>query len=118
MRATRKNDVDLVTQLLANGADAKAANSMGQTALMIAAEHGSTQMVEILLPGSDAKASTKSGYTALIYAAESGSNKMVEILLPKSDAKATQTNGYTALIRRLMGSTDQADPSCFYFRIS
>ena len=22
------------------------------------------------------------------------------------------------LIRRLMGSTDQADPSCFYFRIS
>ena len=28
------------------------------------------------------------------------------------------TNGGGTTCRRLMGSTDQADPSCFYFRIS
>ena len=32
----------------------------------------------------------------------------------QSDAKYI----HTMYIRHLMGSTDQADPSCFYFRIS
>jgi len=108
MRATSNNDVDLVKQLLANGADAKAANSNGITALMIAAEYGTTQMVEILLPKSDAKAKEKYGNTALMYAAKWGNDHMVRILLPKSDAKARNCIGYSALMIAARYGTEEA----------
>ena len=33
-------------------------------------------------------------------------------------AKKVDTSRYILFTRRLVGSTDQADPGCFYFRIS
>ena len=76
INAVRRNDVDLIKRLLRNGADAKATNNNGETALMFAARKGDDRMVEILLPMSDAKAVSNSGYTALMLAAKYGSVEM------------------------------------------
>ena len=62
MSAVMDNDVDLVKRLLANGADAKAADTYGDTALMLATVSGNVKMVEILLPKSDAKAANTDGW--------------------------------------------------------
>merc|ERR1711935_554872 len=56
MYAVDKNDMDLVKRLLANGADAKATDKYGNTALMFAASSGNEKSVELLLPMSDVKA--------------------------------------------------------------
>ena len=84
--AVRRNDVDLIKRLLRNGADAKATNDRGETALMFAARKGN----------SDAKAVPNSGYTALMLAAKYGSVEMVKRLLPKSDPKTTNWRKETA----------------------
>ena len=95
--AVRRNDVDLIKHLLRNGANAKATNNRGETALMFAARKGDNKMVEILLPMSDAKAVVPNyGYTALMLAAKYGSVEMVKRLLPKSDPKATNWRKETA----------------------
>ena len=94
--AVRRNDVDLIKHLLRNGADAKATNNRGETALMYAARKGDDRMVKILLPMSDAKAVPNSGYTTLMLAAMFGSFDMVKRLLPKSDPKATNWRKETA----------------------
>ena len=73
--AVRKKDVDLVKSLLVNGNDVKATNKIEQTALMIAAGDGSSEIMEILLPDSDVKATDKYGVTALMYAVMSGNEK-------------------------------------------
>ena len=95
--AVRKKDVDLVKSLIANGNDVKATNRIGQTALMIAAGDGSSEMMEILLPNSNVKATDKKGFTALMFAAMNGNEKSVELLIPHSDVKATNNEGDTAL---------------------
>ena len=96
--AVRKNGLDLVKTLLANGNDVKATNYAEETALMIAATHGSAKMIDLLIPNFDVKAANKYGFTALMYAAMSGNEKSVEMLLPNSDVKATNNEGYTALM--------------------
>ena len=96
INAVRRNDVDMIKRLLRNGADAKATNNNGETALMFAARKGDNRMVEILLPMSDAKAVPNSGYTALMLAAKYGSVEMVNRLLPKSDPKTTNWRKETA----------------------
>ena len=97
MKAVKKNDMDLVKNLLDSGADAKATNHYEWSALMMAAFYRNDKMVELLLPKSDAKAANRFGYTALMYAVMSGNDKSVELLLPKSDVTATNKWGYTAL---------------------
>ena len=98
IKAVNWNNLELVKRLLDNGADAKATNSYGNTALMSAAVYGTNELVELLLPKSNAKATNNNGRSTLMYAAYRGRNKMVELLLPKSDAKATENDGYTALM--------------------
>ena len=96
--AVRKNDLDLVKTLLANGNDVKATNYEEETALMIAASYSSAKMIELLIPNSDVKATNNDGNTALMYAARYGNEKSVELLLTNSDVKATNNEGYTALM--------------------
>ena len=98
--------MDLIKRLLRNGADAKATNNNGETALMFAARKGDDEMVEILLPKSDAKAVPNSGYTALMLAAKYGNVEMVERLLPKSDPKATNCTGGKKLPMILQKNTN------------
>ena len=80
MSAVNKNDVDLVKHLLANGADAKATNYYGMTALMYAALGANEESVKLLLPKSDAKATDNYGLTALDYAKSRGNNQIVQLL--------------------------------------
>ena len=97
MKAVKKNDMDMVKNLLDSGADAKATDHYEWSALMMAAYYRNDKMVKLLLPMSDAKATNRFGYTALMYAVMSGNDKSVELLLPKSDVAATNKWGYTAL---------------------
>ena len=96
INAVRRNDVGLIKRLLSNGADAKATNNDGETALMFAPRKGDNNMVETLLPKSNAKAVSNSGYTALMLASKYGNIKIVERLLPKSNPKATNWRRETA----------------------
>merc|ERR1711935_1110855 len=59
--AVRRNNMDDVKRLLDNGADAKATNYYGDTALTLAAKYGRDKLVELLLPKSDAKATNDYG---------------------------------------------------------
>ena len=97
MKAVSGNDMDLVKRLLANGADAKATNKYGETALMYAAKSQNEKSVELLLPNSDVKVTNQLGKTALMYAVRGGDEKSVELLLPNSDVEATNQWGKTAL---------------------
>ena len=96
INAVRRNDLGLIKRLLSNGADAKATNNDGETALMFAARKGDNNMVETLLPKFNAKAVSNSGYTALMLASKYGNIKIVERLLPKSNPKATNWRRETA----------------------
>ena len=80
INAVRRNDVDLIKRLLSNGADAKATNNNGETALMYAARKGDKRMVEILLPKSDAKATNWRKETAYDLAKKYQRNQIVRLL--------------------------------------
>ena len=80
INAVRRNDVDLIKRLLSNGADAKATNNNGETALMYAARKGDERMVEILLPKSDAKATNWRKETAYDLAKKYQRNQIVRLL--------------------------------------
>jgi len=109
--AARDGDVVEVTTLLARGANAKAADIRGDTALILAAQRGHAACVKELLPHSDPEARGKVfislltdrkfgldavrdegqsevGYTALMQAALNGHAEVVNALLPVSDARA------------------------------
>ena len=98
MSAVKKDDVDLVKRLLANGADAKETNLGGWSALMFAAAYGDDKTVKLLIPKSDVKATNEVGRSALMFAASSGNDKLVRLLLPNSNVKASDQNGETALM--------------------
>jgi ankyrin len=97
----RKTDV--VTLLLAKGADAKTRNKNGETALLRVAQYAqgkeSLDLADQLLKsGADPNAATNDGRTPLINAIGSGNKAMVEKLLAAGgDINARSTNT-TALI--------------------
>ena len=68
--AVNWNNLELVKHLLDNGADAKATNSYGNTALMSAAVYGTDKLVELLLPKSNAKATNNGGRSTLMHIGE------------------------------------------------
>ena len=80
MKAVRANDINLVSRLLANGADAKATNNRGKNALMYAAEYGNEKSVELLLPNSNVKATNNDGETALDIAKKYGYDQITRLL--------------------------------------
>lgn len=88
-------------------ADAKAADSAGDTALIIAASYGHADCVRALLTLSDAKAKNINGYTALMFAAKYGHADCVSLLLPHSNIRAANNNGYTACtLAKMAGHLD------------
>ena len=97
-KAIKRNDENLVRQLLANGADtSQTCGYSRETPLIMAARNDNLNMVKILLPKSDAKMADSDGWTALMMAASGDNLNMVKILLPKSDVKATNKRGQSAL---------------------
>ncbi|MEQ1749221.1 MAG: ankyrin repeat domain-containing protein [Prosthecobacter sp.] len=84
--AAYHDKADVVTQLLAAGADADAdaANRYGITPLLLACQNGSEEIVRSLLnAGADANVKQRGGETALMIASRTGKPGVVKALLEK-----------------------------------
>ena len=98
--ACLNGDAEMVEQLLAAGADARASRRTGETALMIAAGSGSVQAVASLIKhGADINAAEPSqGQTALMWAAAEKHTEVVDLLVAKgADIHLSTKSGFTAL---------------------
>jgi ankyrin repeat protein len=84
MFASSQGDIEMVKFLMAQQADAKAANASGQTALHFAAQHGHRSVVELLLnANADVNALTREAKTPLDVTQDAA----VKILLIQKDGK-------------------------------
>jgi len=92
-RAANRGDVQAVRSLLAQGADAKAANRYGVTPLSLACLNRDGAIVEMLLKaGADANTVLPGGETALMTAARAGNTGAVKALLASgADVHATES---------------------------
>jgi len=98
--AARLGDAALVTRLLAEGgADVRAADHKGRTALHGAALKGQREVVELLLErGAEINAQTTQNATPLHWAAARGHYEVVELLLDRgADINAEGADGGTPL---------------------
>jgi ankyrin repeat protein len=100
---SKNPDLELIKDILEYSViDVNSKNSVGQTALMRAADNGKEKAVELLLnhPGIDVNLQDRYGWTALIWAAYNGREKAVELLLnhPKIDVNVQDKSGCTALM--------------------
>jgi ankyrin repeat protein len=89
--------------------DVDAADDIGRTALMYAAERGQTAAVKALLKAkANINAANKYGWTALMFAADNGRTETLKALLAaKADANAADNEGTTALmLAALKGKPD------------
>src|SRR5262249_19225409 len=81
LEAARRGEADLVSLLIARGADVNVTSTEGSTALMAAAERGRADTVERLLRGGASVDTTdEGGETALMLAAREGHMPVVEKL--------------------------------------
>src|SRR6185295_13457244 len=99
--AVRADDLAKVNQLLAAGADAKAANRYGITPLYLACENASPAIIERLIKaGADPNSTSTEGETALMTVARTGVAEAAKVLLDhgaKVDARE-EWHGQTALM--------------------
>ena len=98
--ASEAGHTETVNELLDAGADIKAVNIAGMTALIYASTKGHTKIVRSLIKaGADLDAANKYGMTALIGASEAGHTETVKELLDAgAGIKAVNITGMTALI--------------------
>lgn len=110
-RACSAKQAEIVELLLSFGADPRAADDDGETALHVAAFDGSEPIVKLLLDAkADVGAATKEGKTVLMNAAQSGSVPTVRLLLDaRADARAKNENDQTALHWATMGPHDDPE---------
>lgn len=100
---------------LANGADARAADEDGETALMMAARRARPNLVKALIPVSDLAAVSADGHerTLLMLAAMADfsdrTRECLEALIPVSDPGARDSNGLSALGLALRNVSAQED---------
>jgi len=99
MAAADQRHTDVMELLLANGADANARTSLGETVLMAAAGQGHRDVVELLLTNhAEVNAKAVGDLTALHMAAANGDKDTVELLLVRgADVNAKDINGHTPL---------------------
>jgi uncharacterized protein len=100
-RAVYAGDAARVKQLLADGADVKAANTFGATPLFLAANGGDAEVLRLILDaGADANAANAEGQTALMIVARTGNVAAAKVLLRhKANVQARETwGGQTALM--------------------
>jgi ankyrin repeat protein len=96
--AIRRGEIALLESQLREGAPANAHTADGTTPLMVAALHGSPEMVKLLLDhGADPRAVDKRGASALLFAV--GDARKVGLLLAQgADVNARTSTGNTPLI--------------------
>src|SRR5512147_1881594 len=87
MSATFEGDVAEAGRLIKEGADVKATNSYGVTAMQLAADTANTELIRLLLKaGADPESANPDGETALHLVARSGNVEAAKVLL-KAGAK-------------------------------
>ena len=99
--AAHRDDLVEARRLISAGADVKAVNRYGVTALALACTNGNSPMVELLLKaGADPNTRLASGETVLMTAARTGRTEAVQALLAGgADVKAKETRrGQTAVM--------------------
>ena len=100
-KAAHRDDLAEVRRLLAAGAEVKAANRYGVTALALACTNGNGEIVELLLKaGADPNTRLASGESVLMTAARTGRVEAVKALLARgADVKAKEPRrGQSALM--------------------
>ena len=108
--AARRQDLDGVRALLAEGADVRAAHGDGMTGLHWAAHHGDTRIVRLLVDaGADLEATTRLGdHTPLHVASRGGHTRVVTALLDAgANSNAVTAAGATPL--HFAATTGDAD---------
>ena len=98
LEAARHNDLTQVQQLLADGADIEAADTHGNTALMISAAYGYAELARLLIDhGAEVNARGYIGNTALIDAVQEGYAEIARLLLDSgADVNARNQYGTSA----------------------
>jgi len=107
LSGAKDKDVKAVKKALAGKAGVNARDVNGQTALMLAAAVGSTEIVKLLLEkGADLEHIDRGGESALIKAASGSFNlETVKVLLEKgADVNVKDGNGVTALMKAAMNA--------------
>jgi uncharacterized protein len=106
----KKSDAAVVKTLLAQKADAKAAEVDGTTALHWASETGNVEIADMLLAaGADAKAANRYSITPMALAAEGGHAAVIERLIKAGvDVNATFGDGQTALMSAALNGNLEA----------
>jgi len=97
-------DLEKVKDALDKGADVNTKDVLtGRNVLMLAADKGKKEMVELLLNESaDVNARSEGRWTVLMIAAEGGYGDIVELLIENgAEVDAENTNGKTALMRAI-----------------
>lgn len=80
--AAEAADVELLQQLLEDGADVNLANWYGRSALMAAAQSGDAQVTRLLVEArAHVNVQNKTGWTCLMYASCNGHGELVSYLL-------------------------------------
>ena len=80
-RAIRQGDVAAVKDLLRSGVNIDALDRYGQTALMLAAHHGHSEIVELLVEqGADLNVTAKYTLSALMLAVVAGHKDIARLL--------------------------------------
>ena len=99
------SNASMAKLLLEQGADVRAAEDDGLTALMCAAHGGHEAVAELLLQhGADVAAARHDGFTALMRAAFGGHEAVAQLLLQHgADVAAARHNGLTALMLAAAG---------------
>ena len=95
--AAKAGSADAMADLLTQGANAKAADFMNVTPLMVAVLRDHVRCVEALLPFSDANAVDGEGASALIYAAQHMRLDCAKALVAASDLDRKDAGGRTAM---------------------
>jgi hypothetical protein len=81
LRAAAAGDIDLVKQLLAQGADVDGTTEGGQTPLMLASISGLSEVVRLLLDaGADVQLRDRLGLTAIDWSKRRGFSEVAELL--------------------------------------
>jgi ankyrin repeat protein len=96
-----KNEhLDIVQDLLQHGADVKARNASGRSALLFAAEHGRAEAAKLLLEkGADVNEADQKGIFPLYAAACRGHAELITLLAEKgANMKAALPGGQTPLM--------------------